>query len=230
MIKYLLKSDYIFMKKKLKKHLLVYFSILLVFILFGKNLNLINTSKLYLDSLGLKVSSNNDFISILIFLYHNILIIYFQFLLFTKDLKNSPNNLFLRIRIKKWYFIKALSIIIFTIGIKFILHLFITVLFYFLYKNLEIGLYLCLKYFIISFIYTIIIENILMIVYLLKNKIFKFLLISIILVLLYIKKLPLNILLLTKNISLVFIILCVLFISNILLFSKNYLYVFEKEA
>ena len=138
--------------------------------------------------------------------------------------------MFLRIRIKKWYFIKALSIIIFTIGIKFILHLFITVLFYFLYKNLEIGLYLCLKYFIISFIYTIIIENILMIVYLLKNKIFKFLLISIILVLLYIKKLPLNILLLTKNISLVFIILCVLFISNILLFSKNYLYVFEKEA
>lgn len=230
MIKYSLKTDYTFVLKYKKKYLIWYFCIILVFILFQKKFNLINVNDLYLDSLGLDASFDKNFISILLFLYHNILIIYFQFLLFTKDLKNGPDNLFLRVKLKKWYFIKILSITIFTVVLKFILHVFVTALFYFVYENFEIGIYLCFKYFIILLIYTIIIQNILMFLYFLKNTKLKFTLLFILTFYAILKNIPLSVIISIRNIKLSLIILCVLFISNTVLFSKNYLSVFEKEV
>lgn len=230
MIKYSLKNDCTFVFRYKKKHLILYFSIILVFILFQTKINLINAKELYLDSLGLDASFEKNFISILVFLYHNIIIIYFQFLLFTKDLRNGPENLFLRVKLRKWYFVKILSITLFTLSIKFILHFFVTILFYFIYKNLEIRICLYFKYLLFSLIYTLIIQNILMFLYFLKNRIFKFTLLFITIVYSILKNMSLSVIIAIKNIELALLVLCVLFIGNIVLFGIKYLSVFEKEV
>ena len=205
------------------KYIILYFMILFFFIIFQKNLNHMQVDKVYLESLGLRISSDLNLLSVLIIIYHLAIISYINFYLITTELKNNISNIFLRTSINTWYTTKTISISIITIIFKAITHIVINIFFLCFYSNFKISIILFFKYLLYSLIFSISFQQITTFIYIIKNNYIKiiFLLTSILLLTL-INTHHFNIL--------IFLFISVLFYSlNKVYFKKNYYYIFEKE-
>lgn len=119
-MKYILVNDFSHLLKK-KRLILIYLILIfsnLLFKIFDFR-NILDDD--YFITLGLMIDSNN-YISIITYILNIMFTIYLFFSIYTLSFKNNSENIFLRISIEKWSFLKVLSMFLIIIFIKLFLH------------------------------------------------------------------------------------------------------------
>lgn len=125
---YIIKSDLLNILSYKKRYIAVYFLVIIFYFLYSKSFALTQGNDLLNRMLGLHFSTESDLISISLYFYTLSSFLYFAIYLFSKDLKNGIDNLFLRIQPNNWLVIKLISITLITLVIKIFAYLLTTLL------------------------------------------------------------------------------------------------------
>lgn len=220
---YIVKNDILYLLKYKKKIMLMYFLMIVIYIVVGLISKSSNDAQLFYDSLGLNCSLTKNVLVMMMYLFNVGIFLYISFILFTKDIKNGIDNIFLRLDKKKWLLVKIMSILLVTIIIKISVYLILTLLL--LINGIHINNIVNL--FIIDILYISIIQNIALALYIINSK-YKYLLYSILSVMiLLINYLPLNILFLIDRSGVVALMLVAVILFQSYIINSFYTNVFE---
>ena len=215
---YIIRSDFIILKKNLVKILIYYFLPLLSCILISKFSNAkLNITWLNIFSFNLTLSENLvvEIILYLLFICSNIYMVY---LLFVNDFQNDMCNIFLRLESKKWitYKIFSIALYVFVVNtIRFIFGTLMSILFcekIFLLYHIKAYIYIML--FSYMFIYF---------TYMFKNKNYN--ISAIISLLLLLVVFPKNIV--GMNIYIMLVLLCIIILLLVFNTKRNFASIVE---
>lgn len=159
-MKYILFNDVNLIINKYRKVLI--FNILILFIYLCVNISIDNQTNinLFLSMLGINCTLDSNLLSIIMYIFNIIFIIFIPLVLIINDLEHM-DNIFLRLKIKKWITFKIMSILLITFTYKILIYIIIMIL----GKNSSI-----MYYFIKDYLFSISIQMLFMFIYLVANK------------------------------------------------------------
>lgn len=226
-MKYIIKNDINYMIKKEFKIIIIYFAVAFLCPIFLSYDQYITIERLIYGSLGFGLPIK--YLSIfekLISCFSIITYLYLIFKIFTKDILNNMENLFLRISARKWLLYKIISVFLSSLILMFIYYNVVAFTIFLLKNNLEINLiHLFIKN--IEFIWCLQLLAIVLYVAYHNNKKFLFyLLVTIILSVFIFHKQLLNLNMNESQFITIIIFILILIIFTII--SKNMKYIFEK--
>jgi hypothetical protein len=201
------------LKRKILKFIIIYFIIILVTFLIDKNTFNSVPKEAYMNLLGLSRIQNLSILNISLKILQIALLIYTIIILYLDDIINSLEMIFPRVKEKKWYMNKTISISIFLIIFKILIYIFIGFLSQIFLNHFMFNINL----FMLDIIVTLIIQNLILLIINVKyNLIFFILSITAFIVNIFV--------LLNKNIddlrsSILLITFIVLFIINYFVFN-----------
>ncbi len=225
-MKYIMLNDIRYTLRQEFKIIIIYLSVAFLCPIFLSYDQSISIERLIYGSLGFGLRINDlSIFEKLIFCFSIIVYLYLLLKVFTKDILNDVENLFLRISTKQWLFYKIISIFLISLCLLFLYYGTANLVILLLKKDISIDLF---HLFIrnIEFIYCL--QLLILIIYVAyynkKNNLFYLLVITIIFVLVFWKRF------INWNITDCHILVTI-FILMIIIFtiiSKNMKYIFEK--
>lgn len=213
-MKYLCLNDFLYLLRKKYLLLILIFTLPLFFLLFRMNINEnVIDIVMFVTGTNLKYRSS---LEVIIFLFNCASTIYLIFYLYTKDLTNQLENIFLRVTQRKYILIKNLLCTATLIIIKIIEYLLIYLV---VFKRVEVRDYLTLL--LSDTTYIIFIQYISLLLYLcyltLKRNIF---IITPILILVFLL-IPKNIISIKSYLLIVLALIIILYFITYLIFNQN---------
>lgn len=220
--KYILFNDISFFKEKSYVVYVIGYIILsiLSFYIFKITGSIMNMETIY-DMLGLNVSFKNDVLSISMFGLHFIFSIYIVFFLFTNNIRNGIDNVFLRIKSKNWILYKLFSVATIYFIIKVIIYCMLSLILSI--NKIDINIF---SFILLDYLYFLIVSCISLLIYILPL-LWQILILIFIFILSCIFPLFKVISFINCKIVLLIILLVVVFVIK-MVFSKLYTNVFEK--
>lgn len=219
--KYLIRNDLNFLLKK-KYKFLGFLIILPTLVLLVATLKMgVGTLNIFKMTLGLNISKDNiTLIGIVMLIYTLTSYVLCAIYLFSRDLRNNLNNIFLRMSSKVWYKSKMIFVICITFLLKLLQYLLITSIIY-LNGHPDIFQQEIVVIFLSDYLLTILIQQLVILIYLNINYMhkIKYLFISIIGILVLI--LPKNITVYNKYHLILIMINIILFIFGTMICNKN---------
>ncbi|NLV90461.1 MAG: hypothetical protein GX032_03215 [Tenericutes bacterium] len=196
----------------------------LIMVVYINSLYMLDKKAFYVSVMGINNSIRNfEWLDLLVFLFYVFIYTYLSLFLFTKDLKNSLSNIFLRIHPKNYILYKMFSIFFITLLALILQNIFIIILEYVFTK----GLYLNFDYFFKNLLFIYLFQSTFIFIYIISSR-YKMLTMFWVLMLLIAAFMFDTIVI---NYNLVYLILLIVFINTIILigFSKLFKDVFEKK-
>lgn len=131
----------------------MYLIFILVILIIAKLVYKLSNTELFYSMVGLSIYQDN-FLFTLVSVLTKLLLVFLTFNIYTYDLKNGLNNIFLRIKADKWFLMKFVSNFVFTSFLKAIIYIFI-VIFIIFFPKTYFNYLLIPKIFCIDIIYTL---------------------------------------------------------------------------
>lgn len=219
-MKYLSLNDLLYLLRKKYLVLILIFILPLFLLLFRINIDL-NTIDIVMFVTGTNLKYRSA-LEVIIFLFNCFSIIYLVFYLYTKDLTNQLENIFLRLTPEKYILIKNLLCTVTLIIIKIIEYL---VIYLFVLKR--IVFYTYLKLLLSDITYIIFIQYICLLLYSLFLLLKKNIYIIIPLIVLISSLIPKNIVSIGNYLLIFLVLIIALYFIIYLIFSKNIQKIFE---
>ncbi len=221
-MKYILLNDLSFFRKKFLKKFILYCIALIGSFNVLKLTNGYMNFDIFYNTIGINYSNDLGSIEKLLCIFNILFYFYLSLELFTKELKNGVENIFLRINTKKFIINKLISISIITILINIIIY----ILFLYLFIINKILISNILIVFLKNIIYVLTLQFSIIIVYMFSknNKCILFLLM--LFIFMFNNRILINII----NTKIIYLILVLIFILwfIVMYFKKNYFNLFEK--
>lgn len=224
-MKYIYINDLSYFIKNEKKFVITY--LLFTIMYFTLNLTIFSAfkDKVVIETLALDCKFDlNDWLNLIAFILYILIHCYIGLKLFTKDFKNNPSNIFLRISYKKWILYKIFCIATISIILLFISYM-LTIFLYFLLINGDIGIDVLI--FIKNYVFILILQQLTLILYIIFSKYSFIILLIISSIVISIFNIPTNIISMNIYILLiiyVFVLFCILIINR-----KLYINLSESE-
>lgn len=228
MIHYLLNHDVKFILQEKTKQIIGYFAVLLIaslyFFFMLKNDHMLN----YLNTLGLDFNPDKNIIITIIFFIHLATVVYLEIYLFSKDIKHGASSFLLRTNIKNWLVARIISIMVMTIFLKVIIHI-VFLIFSMIFYGRALEFYNIINYFTLDILYFMIVQSVALLFYLIYSLSGKILLVGCFFIIMFINKIPLNIISLDNCKIYMLIALLLLQVIDYYLLKLSYIKIFEKE-
>ena len=148
----------------------MYLIFILVILIIAKLVYKLSNTELFYSMVGLSIYQDN-FLFTLVSVLTKLLLVFLTFNIYTYDLKNGLNNIFLRIKADKWFLMKFVSNFVFTSFLKAIIYIFI-VIFIIFFPKTYFNYLLIPKIFCIDIIYTLCFQMFFLLLYFLMFYIF----------------------------------------------------------
>lgn len=214
-MKYIIENDLSYIKKFFLKKIFLYLVLLIGTFKIIKLVGGDSNFNVFLKIIGVSYKYDDSFLEKAIYILDVLAIFYMTVALFVKDLKNGKENIFLRIKLRKWILYKLLSISLIILIVQILIYIVFSFSFIFKYNILQIFFKNLLYNFILEF---------LIILFFISIKSKKVLLVIMNLILCYF---VLFITILDQNILLPIVLIMVLIILLVESFMRLYLVLFE---
>lgn len=126
---------------------------MLAILIIAKFIYKLSNTELFNSMVGLSIYQDN-FLFTLVAILTKFLLVFLTFNIYTYDLKNSLDNIFLRVKANKWFIMKLLSNTLFTVLIKIFTYISIITIIT-IFPKATFNYLLVLKIFFIDIIYTL---------------------------------------------------------------------------
>lgn len=224
-MEYIYKNDLMYFIKNEKKLIFTYIIFMIAY--FVLNLIRFNTTKdiISIETLALDCKFDlNDWLNLIAFIIYISIHCYIGLKLFTKDFKNNPSNIFLRMSYKKWILYKILCISTISILILICSYI-VTMILHFSLVNgsFVIDIHLFIK----NYIFILILQQLILILYTMFSS-HNFIILLVIFAII-IKMFNVQTSIINMNMYILLIIYALIFVSILLVNKKLYVNLFESE-
>lgn len=159
-MKYIFMNDVSLIINKYKKVFIFYVVLLLLYLWVNMTVDNQMDINLFLSALGLNCTLDSNLLSLIMYILNICMIMIIPLILLINDLEHME-NIFLRLKLKKWMIFKTMSILLITFIYKVLIYILILLF----SKN-----YVILSYFVNDYLFSIIIQLFFILFYLIVNK------------------------------------------------------------
>lgn len=159
-MKYIFMNDVNLIINKYKKVFIFYVVLLLLYLWVNMTVDNQMNINLFLSALGLNCTLDSNLLSLIMYILNICMIMIIPLILLINDLEHME-NIFLRLKLKKWMIFKTMSILLITFIYKVLIYILILLF----SKN-----YVILSYFVNDYLFSITIQLFFILFYLIVNK------------------------------------------------------------